>query len=136
MAASSIELVGETTTSFLAFSAEGMLAAASSGFSAGDMNPLGQILFWDPWLGTPLGATQENAATHEMIFTVDSSLLITCGWAGNDMLFWRTADGMRIWELTGHPRLVYTVALSNDGTLLASGDLDGRILIWALPDGS
>lgn len=129
-------LVGETTTSHVAFSAEGMLAAGSSSFSAGDMNPLGQILFWDPWLGTPLGATQENAATLAMTFTVDSSLLITCGWVGNDMLFWRTTDGMRIWELTGHARTAYTLALSNDGTLLASGDLDGRILIWALPDGS
>jgi len=125
-------LVGESTTSFLAFSSEGMLAAGSSSFSAGDRNPLGQILFWDPWLGSSIGATQENAAVVDMLFSNDSSLFITCGWAGHDIIFWRTTDGMRIWGLTGHPRTAYTLALSSDGTLLASGDLDGRILLWGV----
>jgi len=125
-------LVGDTTTSYLAFSSEGMLAASSSSFSAGVMNPRAPILFWDPWSGTRLGGTQETAAVMDLLFSADSSLLITCGYAGRDILFWQTTNGLRIWGLTGHPRSAYALALNSDGTLLASGDLDGRILLWAV----
>jgi WD40 repeat protein len=49
---------------------------------------------------------------------------------------WNTSDGTLIKTLEGHSDVVTSVAISFDGTLLASGSKDGKIMLWRIPDGT
>ena len=56
---------------------------------------------------------------------------------------WDAATGKLVRELKGHepltphhfPSMLYAVAFSNDGRLLATGDKTGRVCVWNLADG-
>ena len=48
---------------------------------------------------------------------------------------WSTNDQTEIANLTGHKGIVYAVAFSPDGQLLASGSWDGTIKLWSIPEG-
>ena len=52
-----------------------------------------------------------------------------------ELCVWRE-DGSPVASLTGHgPAAVTALAFSADGELLASGDAEGMIALWPLPDG-
>ncbi|HAX77470.1 MAG TPA: hypothetical protein DCY88_16950 [Cyanobacteria bacterium UBA11372] len=46
------------------------------------------------------------------------------------MKIWHLATGYLIRTLSGHPSLVYSVAINPDGQTLVSGSVDGVIEIW------
>jgi WD40 repeat protein/serine/threonine protein kinase len=46
--------------------------------------------------------------------------------------FWNQARGQAVHQFLGHSNLVYTLAFSADSRWLASGDWDGRVIIWDL----
>jgi WD40 repeat protein/serine/threonine protein kinase len=48
---------------------------------------------------------------------------------------WRIDDGSRIGALEGHNEPVEALAYNTDGTRLASGAKDGRLIVWELPSG-
>jgi WD40 repeat protein len=43
---------------------------------------------------------------------------------------WNVASGEAITSFWGHPTDIQDLAFSSDGALLASGGLDGTILLW------
>jgi WD40 repeat protein len=49
---------------------------------------------------------------------------------------WSLPDGAPLKTLTGHSDWVYSVAISPDGRLLASGSQDKSVHLWSLPDGA
>jgi tetratricopeptide (TPR) repeat protein len=55
--------------------------------------------------------------------------LITCSDDGT-IKVWAVETGMETLTLRGHPTMVRALSLSPDGTQLASGSEDGRIMIW------
>jgi hypothetical protein len=71
-------------------------------------------------------------------FSRDGQLLVTAG--GDSLLYrpgeviaWKTADGTRIGDFAGHPTAVWSVKLSDDGTLAATSGYDGLVKVWDVP---
>ncbi len=62
-------------------------------------------------------------------------LLATCGQDGTVRL-WNPMTGAAIKTLTGHTDWVFAVALSPDGSLVASGSWNGEVRVWKTSDGS
>ena len=83
----------------------------------------------DTWHRHPL-ATLPHAIT-QLIFTPDGETLLGADYQG----------GLHRWNLdstqhdtwSGHPVAITSLALSHSGTVLASGDTQGRVKLWQLP---
>jgi WD40 repeat protein len=52
------------------------------------------------------------------------------------MRLWEVGSGQHLATLQGHSGVVYSVALSGDGRLLASGGQDGTVKLWAAEGGA
>jgi len=124
---------GDAVTTYLAYSPGGILAGGSWSFEHESEEPLGRIVLWDMRTGERVGATEEKTIVLDMLFSVDDSLLISTVWGGVDVLFWRTADGTLLRTIRDHASPSYAMALTQDGTLLATGDTTGHVLLWAVP---
>ena len=64
-------------------------------------------------------------------FSPDRKRAVT-GVVGNVVRLWDTETGDELATLRGHSGNVYSVEFSPDGTLLASGSLDGTARLWAI----
>ncbi len=53
-----------------------------------------------------------------------------------EITLWNLPDFSPRGKLTGHTNRIYSLAISPDGNLLASGSKDGRIRLWKLPEGT
>lgn len=49
---------------------------------------------------------------------------------------WKLADGAGVRNFSGHADWVYSVAVSPDGQLIATGSWDGEVRVWKITDGS
>jgi WD40 repeat protein len=63
------------------------------------------------------------------ISPVDKNV-VACGGAEDKGFLFNAADGERLAELGGHDDSVSSVAWNHDGTLCATGGLDGRVQVW------
>lgn len=126
--------VGESTTSHAAFSSNGLLAGASSSSSYETGESLGRIIVWDYASGERVASSQEKLEVLDMEFSRDGSLLIVSLWERDELQLLSIERGTAVHVLREHVRPVYTLALSADGTRLASGDAGGRIIIWSVSD--
>jgi hypothetical protein len=68
-------------------------------------------------------------------YSRDGKLLVTAGgdsllYRPGDVIAWNVADGSRIGDFAGHPTAVWSVKLSDDGTLAATSGYDGLVKIW------
>jgi len=70
-----------------------------------------------------------------LVFTVtlspDARVLVSGSW---DTLLrvWDAAQGQLLRKLGQHNAMVLSTACSADGTLLASGDAEGKVLLWRM----
>ncbi len=111
----------------LAFGNGGLLAAASTG---------GRVRIWDLEGREPIDPPPRlTPFVMGLAFSPDGSqLAIPFGGRGGDK-----PDGVEIWDVRGDERLarlrsdgeVRSVAFSADGRLLAGGQLDGNVHLWA-----
>jgi hypothetical protein len=62
-------------------------------------------------------------------------VLVTCS-ADNSVRIWNPDSGAALGTLSGHTDWVYALALSADGTLVASGSWNGEVRVWKVADGS
>jgi hypothetical protein len=118
--------------SAVAFSPDGKTLAAA-GYR--------ETLLWDlenARLARRLGAGQMSGSGHSIAFSKDGSVLAVGEGAPRQSGAVRVFD-VRTGQLTRslqEPRdVVYGLALSPDGKLIAAGSADGSVYVWGLPDG-
>ena len=63
-------------------------------------------------------------------FSPDRKVIASCSSNDEDVRLWDPQTGKVTARLDGHKRWAYTVAFSPDSHKLASGDLDGMVIVW------
>jgi WD40 repeat protein len=93
--------------------------------------------------GTMVGWAVSN---NERLFSLSEGVISSVEWsldgrllyagssrrAGGRVLRWNTPNAELMPSFKGHARPVSTIALSPDGTILASGSSDGTVILWSL----
>ncbi len=75
-----------------------------------------------------LHTTISASYIYDLVFMPDGKTLVSTGI--NEVEFWSIEDGIRIAASKEHKRWSNSVALSTDGTKLASGDNEGVLRVW------
>ena len=111
----------------VAFSLDGTLVAATT-YAAAHV--------WDVATGEHLAKFDDiDAWSNGVAFTPEGGGLIATGWARADI--WDMATGERLLEFVDqHSRAVLSLAISPDGTRLATGADDNTAVLWDATDGS
>jgi WD40 repeat protein len=103
------------------------------GVSVGEDN---QVRFWNAAAdGKQIRAAGGHAkAINRVIYHPKLPLLVTCS-ADQTVRIWNPDSGAAVKTLSGHTDWVYALALSSDGTLVASGSWNGEVKVWKVADG-
>jgi len=94
-----------------------------------------KVLLWEPQRQQQPRVLTEKDGLMGLIFAValspDARVLISGSW---DALLrvWDVAQGQLLRKLGQHNGMVLSVACSADGMALASGDAEGKILLWKM----
>ncbi|HUE70483.1 MAG TPA: protein kinase [Pirellulaceae bacterium] len=100
----------------------------------------GQASIWQPFDERPEQPVGHDVEAWSATFTHDSSMLIT-GSDDQTVKLWRTSDGKLIKDLLNQKGTVAAVALSPDGTILATTSLEEsteypeKVRLWKMPTG-
>ncbi|HWA84242.1 MAG TPA: WD40 repeat domain-containing protein, partial [Fimbriimonadaceae bacterium] len=73
---------------------------------------------------------------YDLALDPTGSLLAAPAFSGSAVKIVHASDGTPVRTLTGAGNIVERVAFSPDGTRLAGGDANGRLLIWRMSDGA
>ncbi len=119
-------LAGHTTTvRTLSFNADGSLLASGSDDST--------LRLWDMARFCAYATLQGSQGTiWSAVFHPTSPLLISAG--SDEIVLWDLGQLRALQRLHAHEAAVMTVAISPDGSRMASGSYDGLIKLWSLPD--
>jgi WD40 repeat protein len=128
-------LTGFSNTSSLAFNQDGsLLAGGSWSYSPETLKPLGRIAFWNPANGDRLYGTDLNTGALAIVFSTDGSLLFSTTTDDENyrLRAWRVSDGKWLRDWGGIADRPFALDRNPDGSILATGALDGEILFWSI----
>jgi hypothetical protein len=74
-----------------------------------------------------------GGTVFKLRYTPDRKNLLACGADKNVTVF--TDKGSQVRKLSGHQDWVYSLAISRDNKMVASGSWDGEVRLWNLADG-
>jgi len=100
----------------------------------------GTVQLWDPSSRRELlriaGTTQPSdvVTIQRVVFSPNGKLLAACD--GSEIKLYDPASGSELRALTGHPADVTAIVFSADGRYIASGGVDGSVIIWEAAGGS
>lgn len=77
----------------------------------------------------PFQEFQTTGIAYAIQFSPDDSL-VAVGGEGGFLQLWNVQGASLHTNLKGHSRSVFSLAFNSDGTLLASGSVDGQIIVW------
>jgi WD40 repeat protein/tRNA A-37 threonylcarbamoyl transferase component Bud32 len=93
------------------------------------------LAVWNADSGRLLYATSEDTRPLALAYSPDGRHLIV-GDTVNHLTIRAAETGVVVRSLEGHKSTVSAVACSGDGRYLASADMTGKVLLWAMGDGS
>ncbi len=79
---------------------------------------------------------QHAGAAFAAAFAPDGTRLYTGGRDERDVRAWDLASGRQLWRAVGHEGNVESLDVGADGSLIASGSLDGTVRLWRAEDGA
>jgi len=88
------------------------------------------VFVWDPESGDLL--TTIELVEGEMYWAADGATLILTSFGGRPITFWDPAAGELVGALEAGADTIIDLAISPDGTMLASGGFGGLVRIWSL----
>ena len=130
-------LLGPSGIHALALTPHGSVVATASSScwpKESGCDPISPIIFWDMSDGSRIRTTEEKMLVISMVFSPSGDLLFAGVEEDNKIQVYRVADAVLLWELQGHGERITAVALNPEGTLFASGDNSGKIILWGLPE--
>ncbi len=133
----SYTLQGHSNTYTIAFSPTGpYLALAAWQWNPATSSPVARILFSSQSPGHSDVDSAEPTIALDMAYTPSGLLLVTAADDQENVFLvklWDTATGALLRSLDGHTGRVWAVAVSPDGSLIASAGEGGEIILWGLP---
>jgi WD40 repeat protein len=90
----------------------------------------GRILIWDTASGRRVRALPDQGDAVRSVALVDDQTLVAGG-ADGRVRMWDIESGSREQVFTGHNDRVFGVAVSADGSVIASAGRDGQVRLWS-----
>jgi len=106
------------------------------GFSVGDDNQLRAFNLTGEAAGKQVRAAAAGGkGVFKIVQDPKQPILVTCS-ADQTVRLWNTESGAAVKTLSGHTDWIYAIAVSPDGTMVASGAWNGEVKVWKIPDGT
>lgn len=98
----------------------------------------GRIRLWRSSTGDPvrtIGNLPEGYSANWAALTPDSKHVVVARWSGVGVFAFDATDGSELRSFNAPNAALFTVAVSPDGTRVATGAADGRVFIWDFETG-